>query len=88
MERRLIFEGMIFHLFLKANQPNDQIGKILCLRFIKTVKTMNLLALSGIEMESYCDRSHSFHKNTIVFMGFFTYKYFNVETRHLKIIST
>ena len=27
MERRLNFEGMISHLFLKAKQPNDQIGK-------------------------------------------------------------
>ena len=49
MERRLNFEGTISHLFLKAKQPNDQIGKILCPR-IKTVKKMNLLALSGIWM--------------------------------------
>ena len=48
MERRLNFEGMISHLFLKAKQPNGQTGKILCPRFIKTVKKMNLLALSGI----------------------------------------
>ena len=27
MERRRNFEGMISHLFLKAKQPNDQIGK-------------------------------------------------------------
>ena len=27
MERRLNFEGMVSHLFLKAKQPNDQIGK-------------------------------------------------------------
>ena len=40
---------------------------------------MNLLALSGISMESYYDRSHSFNKNTIIFMIFFTYKYLNVE---------
>ena len=33
---------------LKAKQSNDQIEKILCPRFIKTVKKMNLLALSGI----------------------------------------
>ena len=39
-------------------------------------------------MESYYDRSHSFNKNSIIFMGFFTYKYLNVETKHLKIIST
>ena len=38
MERRLNFEGMISHLFLKAKQPNDQIGKILCPRFIKKCK--------------------------------------------------
>ena len=38
MERRLNFEGIISHLFLKAKQPNDQIGKILCSCFIKTVK--------------------------------------------------
>ena len=48
MERRLNFEGMISHLFLKAEQLNDQIGQILCPRFVKTVKKMNLLALSGI----------------------------------------
>ena len=48
MERRLNFEGVISHLFLKAKQPNDQIGQILYPRFIKTVKKMNLLALSGI----------------------------------------
>ena len=48
MERRLNFEGMISHLILKAKQSNDQIRKILCTRFIKTVKKMNLLALSGI----------------------------------------
>ena len=39
-------------------------------------------------MELYFDRSHSFNKNTIIFMIFFTYKYLNVETKHLKIIST
>ena len=39
-------------------------------------------------MESYYDRSHSFNNNTIIFMVFFTYKYLNVETKHLKIIST
>ena len=88
MERRLNFEGMTSHLFLKIKQPNDQIGKILCPRFIKTVKKMNFLALSGIAMESYYDRSHSFNKNTIIFMVFFTYKYLTVETKHLKIIST
>ena len=48
MERRMNFEAMISHLFLKTKQPNDQIVKILCPRFIKTVKKMNLLALSGI----------------------------------------
>ena len=48
MERRLNFEGMISHRFLKTKQPNDQIEKILRPRFIKTVKKMNLLALSGI----------------------------------------
>ena len=48
MEHRLNFEEMISHSFLKAKQPNDQIGKILCPHFIKTVKEMNLLALSGI----------------------------------------
>ena len=48
MERRLNFEGTIFHLILKAKKSNDQIGKILCPRFIKTVKKMNLLALSGL----------------------------------------
>ena len=26
MERRLTFEGLISHLFLKTKQPNDQIG--------------------------------------------------------------
>ena len=46
MEGRLNFEGMLSHLFLKAKQPNDKIGKVLCPRFIKTVKKMNLLALS------------------------------------------
>ena len=44
MERRLNYEGMISYLFLEAKQPNDQIGKILCPRFIKPVKKMNLLA--------------------------------------------
>ena len=41
-------------------------------------------------MESYHDRSHRFNKKTIIFMVFFTYmyKYSNVETKHLKIIST
>ena len=68
MERRLNFEGIISHLFLKAKQPTDQIGKKLCSCFIKTVKKMNLLALSGISMESYHDRNHSFNKNTIIFM--------------------
>ena len=49
MERRLNFDGMmISHRFLKAKHPNDQIGKILCPRFIKTVKEMSLLALSDI----------------------------------------
>ena len=48
MERRLNFEGTISHLILKAKQSNDQTGKILCPRFIKTVKEKNLLALSGI----------------------------------------
>ena len=36
-------------------------------------------------MESYNDRSHSFNKNTIICMVFFTYKYLNVETKHLKL---
>ena len=38
---------------------------------------MNLLALSGIWMESYYDKSHSFNKNTrtVILMVFFTYKY-------------
>ena len=45
MERRLNFEGMISHLFLKAKQSCDQIGKMLCPRIIKTVKKMNLPAL-------------------------------------------
>ena len=88
MERRLNFEAVISHLFLKAKHPNNQMIKILCPRFIKTVKKMNLLALSGIKMESYYDRSHNFNKNTIIFIVFFTYKYLNVETKHLKIIST
>ena len=48
MERRLKFERMIYHFILTAKQSNDQIGKILRQRFIKTVKKMNLLALSGI----------------------------------------
>ena len=39
-------------------------------------------------MESYYDRNHSFNKNTIIFMVFFTYKYSNVDIKHLKIIST
>ena len=39
-------------------------------------------------MQSYYDKSHSFNKNTIIFMVFFTYKYLNVETKHLKIVST
>ena len=30
-------------------------------------------------MQSYYDRSHSFNKNTIIVMVFFTYKYINVE---------
>ena len=38
-------------------------------------------------MELYYDRSHSFNKNTIIFMVSFTYKYFNMKTKHLKIIS-
>ena len=38
-------------------------------------------------MESHYDRDNSFNKNTIIFMVFFTYKYLNVETKHLKIIS-
>ena len=42
MECGLNFEGVTAHLI------NDQIEKILCPRFIKTVKKMNLLALSGI----------------------------------------
>ena len=33
---------------------------------------MNLRALSEIKMESYYDRSHSFNKNIIIFMVFFT----------------
>ena len=49
---------------------------------------MNLLALSGIWMESYYDRSHSFNKNIIIFMIFFINEYLHVETKHLKIIST
>ena len=44
MERRLNFDVMIPHLFLKTKRPNDQIGKILCPRFIKTVTKTNLLA--------------------------------------------
>ena len=39
-------------------------------------------------MESYYDRSHSFNKNTITFMVFFTYKYLYMEIKHLKIILT
>ena len=39
-------------------------------------------------MESYYDRSHSFNKNIIIFMLFFTYKYLNTETKHLKIFPT
>ena len=70
MERRLNFEGMISHLILNTNQSNDQIGKILCPRFMKTVKQMNLLALSDIKMESYYDRSHSSNKNIFIFMFF------------------
>ena len=30
-------------------------------------------------MEWYYNGSHSFNKNTIIFMIFFTYKYLNVE---------
>ena len=37
---------------------------------------------------SYYDRSHGFSKNTVIFMVFFTYKYLNVEAKHLKIKST
>ena len=44
MERRLNFEGMISHLILEAKQSNDQTGKLLCPRFIKTVTKMNVLA--------------------------------------------
>ena len=92
MEHRLNFEGMISHLFLKAKQPNNQIRKILCPRFIKTVKEISLLALSGAlrwnHIRLYYDRSPSFNKNTIILMVFFTYKYLKVETKHLKIIST
>ena len=85
MERRLNFEGIVFHLILKAKQSNDKLKKkMLCPRLLKTVKKMNLLALSGI----YYDRSHSFNKNMIIFMVFFTYKYLCVETKHLKITST
>ena len=40
MERRLNFEGLISNFFLKAKQPYGQIGKILCPRFIKTVKKL------------------------------------------------
>ena len=39
-------------------------------------------------MESYYGRSHSLNKNIIIFMIFFTYKYLNMETKHLKIFST
>ena len=40
IKRRLNFEEVIHvsHLFRKATQPNDQTGKILRPRFIKTVK--------------------------------------------------
>ena len=52
MERRLNFEGMMSHLFLKTKQLNDQIGKLLCQRFIKTVKenrfTVLIRHLDGI----------------------------------------
>ena len=65
MERRLNFEVIISHLFLKAKQPNDQIGKILYPRFIKTVQKMNILVLSGIWMELYYDRSHSFNEKSV-----------------------
>ena len=54
----------------------------------KTVKKMNLLHASGIKMESYYDRSLIFNKNIISFMDFFAYEYLNVETKHLKFIST
>ena len=39
---------------------------------------MNLLALFGISMEPYYDRSHSFYKN-IILMVFLTYKYLHVQ---------
>ena len=38
-------------------------------------------------MESFYDRSHSFNKNANIFMAFFTYKYLNAETKHLKYIN-
>ena len=88
MERRLNFEGVTSHRILKAKQSNDLIEKILYPRFIKSAKKMNLLALSGNSMESYYDRSHRFNKNIIIFMVFVTYKYLNVEIKHLEIIST
>ena len=66
MERRLNFEGMISHLFLKAKQPNDQIGKNTMHTLHKNYKEMNLLALAGIKMESFYDRNHRFNKNTII----------------------
>ena len=36
-----------------------------------------MMALSGIYMESYYDRSRSFNKNTITFMVSFTYERIN-----------
>ena len=87
MERRLSFEGMISHLFLKAKQPNDQIGKILCLRLLKTVKENEFTGLIR-HLDGIMTGATISIKLLSFFMVFFTYKSLNLETKHLKILST
>ena len=85
---RLNFEGAISHLVPKAKQSNDQTGKILCPRFIKTVKKINLLTYPAFKWCRILTGATVSMKNIIIFTVFFTCKYLNIEIKQLKIIST
>ena len=86
MEHRLNFEEMVFNLIIKANNQmiNNQVKNSMPMlhKNYKGNKFTGLIPhLDGIVL-------HSFNKNTIIFVVFFIYKCLNVETKHLKIVST
>ena len=89
MERRLNFEGMVPLLFLK--QSNQMINwkntMPMLLKNCEEKKFTSLIQhLTGIALTQEPQFQYKYYH--LKSMVFFTYKYLNVETKHLKIIST